>query len=336
MKINSSIKFSIIIPVYNVSAYLDQCINSVFKQKYRNYEVILVDDGSTDESSFICNRWMEKDLRIKVIHKENGGTSSARNVGIKKFCGDYVLFLDGDDYWLSDDCLEQIAQKINSTFPDVLIFNLRKDYDGRISKSYFSKDISISYDQCAEDIEAYIFNHELWTSCVWNKAICASTFEDGYLFFREGVTSEDIDWCYRLALRAETFDFLNLDVVAYRQRVSSVSNTMSKEKISCLLNNIKECLELSKTASERKRDNLKNYIAYQYGTLLYSSAMLICTQRKKGLLRDLKDMEYILEWSQHPKILLIRKIKNMFGLRGCLFLLAIKNNMDRLFSKRSK
>ena len=89
---------SIIVPVYNVDKYLERCVNSIIQQSYRNLEIILVDDGSTDNSGTICDTYKEKDDRIIVIHKENGGLSDARNAGIKIFTGEYVTFIDSDDY----------------------------------------------------------------------------------------------------------------------------------------------------------------------------------------------------------------------------------------------
>lgn len=89
---------SIIVPVYNVESYLEQCIDSILAQSYKNLEIILVDDGSTDRSGDICDRYAEKDSRIHVVHKANGGLSSARNAGLKICHGDYLGFVDSDDY----------------------------------------------------------------------------------------------------------------------------------------------------------------------------------------------------------------------------------------------
>lgn len=89
---------SVIVPVYNVEKYLERCINSIIQQSYNNLEIILIDDGSTDASGKICDEYKEKDDRIIVIHKENGGLSDARNAGIKIFTGEYVTFIDSDDY----------------------------------------------------------------------------------------------------------------------------------------------------------------------------------------------------------------------------------------------
>ena len=89
---------SVIVPVYNVENYLSRCISSIIKQSYKNFELILVDDGSTDKSGAICDIFAEKDGRIKALHKINEGVSSARNYGIKQACGKYICFVDSDDY----------------------------------------------------------------------------------------------------------------------------------------------------------------------------------------------------------------------------------------------
>lgn len=93
---------SLIVPVYNVETYLDRCISSIVKQTYKNLEIILVDDGSTDRSGTMCDAWMQKDKRIRVIHKKNGGLSSARNAGIEMAHGKFWGFIDSDDYIAPD------------------------------------------------------------------------------------------------------------------------------------------------------------------------------------------------------------------------------------------
>lgn len=92
------IKISVIVPVYNVMAYLTRCVDSIRKQTYRNLEILLVDDGSTDNSGALCEKFALEDKRIRVFHKENGGSSSARNLGIEKATGDFIGFVDSDDY----------------------------------------------------------------------------------------------------------------------------------------------------------------------------------------------------------------------------------------------
>lgn len=100
---------SVVVPVYNVASYLEQCLDSVVNQTYKNLEIILVDDGSTDGSGAICDRYAEKDSRIQVIHKENGGLSSARNVGLERITGEWALFVDSDD-WIELNTLELLFE----------------------------------------------------------------------------------------------------------------------------------------------------------------------------------------------------------------------------------
>ena len=105
-------KISVIVPIYKVERYLNRCIKSIVNQTYSNLEIILVDDGSPDRCGFICDKWMATDKRIKVIHKKNGGLSSARNKGIELSTGKYIMFIDSDDYLYDDSSLESLYKGI--------------------------------------------------------------------------------------------------------------------------------------------------------------------------------------------------------------------------------
>ena len=111
-------KFSIIIPCYKVEQYLHQCVDSVLAQTFDDYEVILVDDGSPDGSPAICDEYSKKSNKVKVIHKLNGGLSDARNVGLKEASGDYIVFLDSDDWWCDNNALMKTADRLESSHAD--------------------------------------------------------------------------------------------------------------------------------------------------------------------------------------------------------------------------
>ena len=122
-------KFSIIIPAYNVADYLENCVESILKQTYDNYEIIIVDDGSTDETGKVADELLKQSKQINVVHQSNGGASKARNTGMKRSTGDYILFLDGDDFWSDSHFLKQIVSELTIKLVDVIIFGYSYYYD---------------------------------------------------------------------------------------------------------------------------------------------------------------------------------------------------------------
>lgn len=119
-------KVSIIVPVYQVERYLRACIESVLCQTHREWELILVEDGSPDRCGVICDEYAKNDARITVMHKENGGLSSARNAGLCRATGEYILFLDGDDFWAEPEGLARLIPQLTS---DVVVFGFSKWYE---------------------------------------------------------------------------------------------------------------------------------------------------------------------------------------------------------------
>ena len=117
-------RVSVIIPVYNVGNYLDRCMKSIVNQTYKNLEIILVDDGSTDQSAELCDRWAEKDERISVVHQNNGGLSNARNTGLDRAKGEYLTFIDSDDI-VSHLLIEKLVLKSESESADISICDVQ-------------------------------------------------------------------------------------------------------------------------------------------------------------------------------------------------------------------
>lgn len=143
---------SVIIPVYNVEPYLDKCLASVEKQSYTDWECILIDDGSIDRSGIICDRWALRDSRFKVIHKKNEGVSVARNIGIEKAKGEYICFIDSDD-WVEKNYLLDMVERMNEQNVDLVVSGIRSIQDG-IEKSDVRPHKKTTYslnDQHAED-----------------------------------------------------------------------------------------------------------------------------------------------------------------------------------------
>lgn len=318
-------KFSVVVPVYKVEEYLDQCVDSVLSQVDCDLELILVDDGSPDRCGVMCDHWAARDDRIRVIHQQNGGLSAARNTGIRHATGDYLIFLDSDDWWENNSVLTSLAAQLDQLQVDVLTFNYRKSYGDTLTPTYF--DQRIPSDQSARSIAELVRNH-LWVCSSWNKVVRRSLFDQGGLFFREGILSEDIDWSVRLALQADTCAFMNICVLVYRQRPNSITDSISFEAVKMLCENIKYSVSLVKEAGEMAEDCLNSYLAYQYATLIYNVAALSGTDRK-FFEADLKAMRYLLGCSVHAKVRLIARCNRAFGLDATIAMLKMYNGLQK-------
>lgn len=165
---------SIVVPCYNVASYIQQCVDSIISQTYSNWELILVDDGSTDKTPQICDYYSKKDSRIHVIHKANGGLVSARNVGYEAVTGDWLVYVDGDD-WVSPNLVESITHVIHSHDDLDLIFFCavqelhnktvegKWNWDQYVDGKIYVKDENIS-------LSSYVLNYNSGISDVWGKA----------------------------------------------------------------------------------------------------------------------------------------------------------------------
>ena len=158
-------KFSIIVPAYNVAQYIEECVESVLNQDYDNYEVIVVDDGATDETPQIIDNLAQKSEKVKVIHQKNGGLSAARNSGIEAANGDYIIFLDGDDFWSSQSFLNDINNRLNENSVDVIIYSYSYHYTDKVVKKTISnKGLSGNIKKDCTDL----VKRELITAPAWN------------------------------------------------------------------------------------------------------------------------------------------------------------------------
>ena len=194
-------KISIIIPIYNKEKYIERCINSVINQTYSNLEIILVNDGSKDRSGEVCDEYKKKDSRIVVIHKENGGCGSARNCGIDAATGEYIMFIDGDDYIENEMC-EILYDNITSSNTDICAcFFKYKQKDGNILYENYSDDKELSEVKIYNGIEFLEllyrgpFQNGLVVS-LCNKIYKKELFND--IRLKEGIIFEDDEFCTRL------------------------------------------------------------------------------------------------------------------------------------------
>ena len=196
---NDSQLVSVIVPIYNVEKVLVKCIDSILEQTYNNIEIILIDDGSTDSSSQICNDYALRDERIKVIHKNNGGLSDARNAGIKAAVGDYYLFVDSDDY-IEKKTVEILLKEALSFNVDICIFDINiisKDGSSHISSFDLPKGKTIK--KISENVQSYA----TVCSSVWRCFYKANLIKKHNLTFEFQTVSEDVLFNMKAFAKAE-------------------------------------------------------------------------------------------------------------------------------------
>lgn len=208
-------KISIIIPVYNSEKYLNACVDSVINQSYENIEAVLVDDGSEDSSSEICDRYAEADSRVKVLHKKNGGVSSARNAGMQLCSGDYIMFVDADD-WLDADACSKAAKLFHSDV-DLYIYNTRAVRGNQI-QNYFTNRIPAGKEELVSDIIFGRRNQNPYMRAVWGKAFSRRLVEK--LKFDEALyIGEDACFLLECVLRLDMQQIRFADTAWYNYRM---------------------------------------------------------------------------------------------------------------------
>ena len=255
-------RFSVIVPAYNVQDYIVSCIDSILKQSFRDYEIILVNDGSTDATFEHCQELCKKNTCIKLVNKENGGLSSARNVGINQAEGDYLLFLDGDDFWRDDDFLENLNCIIETNSPDTIIFPYSYYYGKDIIKEYeFDlSEVSSSSNKFSDDLYLLIDNG-IWYPSACNKCIRRDIVAINNISFPLNMTSEDVKWCFELSQHIASYYIYNKGVYMYRQnREGSISYKLKMKNLEDLFLNIENVL----SGSKKIRDADYLYLSHYY------------------------------------------------------------------------
>lgn len=224
---------SIIVPIYNVEPYLDRCIESIVNQTYKNLEIIMVDDGSSDNCPQMCDEWAKIDSRIQVIHKSNSGLSDARNAGIDISVGSYLLFVDSDDYLELDAC-EKLLNVMNNTKVDFVVGAIREINGCSIS---YQKRSLIKNERIYSNSEFIIKSidaNEWYAPAVLN--LYSRDFLNKYnLRFKRGILHEDMEMLPRLYLSADKISYLDFPFYNYVIRDNSITTSKNNNKIESIL-----------------------------------------------------------------------------------------------------
>lgn len=212
---------SIIVPVYNVEKYINRCVDSILSQTYRNIEIILVDDGSTDSSGIICDKYATVDSRIKVFHTKNGGLSYARNIGIEASIGDYICFVDSDD-WIEKNILELALEESKANDVDVVVWGFVKDFvddNEVVKKSIIVKSDKLLFEKNKDSFALSSQTCLDLSGYAWNKLYKSSLIKYNKLKFEEGVSLVEDMLFNELALsKAEKVLFISNVANHYIQR----------------------------------------------------------------------------------------------------------------------
>lgn len=314
-------KISVIVPIYNVEEYLERCIKTIINQTYKDLEIILVDDGSTDSSGKICDNYAKKDNRIVVIHKKNGGLSDARNAGIDKSTGKYLYFIDSDDY-IELNMLEDLYHNCVDNSCEIAISNKFIEYD---EKNFYEQK-SILADKVADSIEALELLL-LSDPAIWNKLFLKDLFNN--IRFPKGKLYEDIITTPFLFEKAKRVYFNSNSYYHYIQRNNSIVHKKFSLKKMDYAYNAKELYNLIL----KKYDTLIEQANAYYILVLTTSLTDIYKERKKYrkeyqyLIDELKKFKKI--YKNNKYINKLKKIMVWCDLHRLIFFVNIIKNIRK-------
>lgn len=256
---------SVIVPVYKVEEYLDQCVQSIVSQTYTDLEIILVDDGSPDNCPAMCDAWAERDKRIKVIHKKNGGLSDARNAGLEIAAGKYISFVDSDD-WIENDILQLSLQCAKENNADIVAFGVDWRYSDHIENPH-PLHSAVYYG--TDNIVRTYFQSCMVRTTVWNKLYKGSILND--IQFPKGRIHEDEFFTYRVLAKANTVAVIETIGYHYRQHSNSIMGTYNLRHLDALEAMKEKAIFLSQNYAEllpRFRREQMSFCFNQYCMIL--------------------------------------------------------------------
>ncbi len=307
-------KISVILTIYKVEKYLDECLESVVNQTYKNLEIILVDDGSPDNCPKICDEWAKKDDRIKVIHKKNGGVADARNVGIRAATGKYLSFIDSDDY-VERNLYEIAIEKLKENNAQIFVFGRSYLYGDKIEKNNnANKELVMNTEEALDKMNMF----QYYDVAPWDKVYETKLF-DG-IEFPLGKLCEDWYVIYKIIAKAEKVVYNSMPLYVYRQRANSITHSNHVEINREPINASKEVLEFIREKYPNIEKNaLSKYVVScigVYNNYLYYT--MDTEKEKKEILKIVKDnyKEAInnkeLAFSRKAQIILVCKFNLLY------------------------
>ena len=318
---------SIVIPIYNAEKYLHECLDSIINQTYKNIEIIAINDGSNDSSLDILNEYFNNDKRIKIYTKENGGVSSARNYALEKVNGDYIMFIDSDDYLVNKNVIQELINNLqgydiirfgnydlkdNNLLENKQIYKLQDEYESGID---FINKVLSNVDTYGWYLWQYIFKKELWNG----------------IKFPEGRIFEDASTIYKVLLNSNKIKTITEPIYTYRYNDDSLSKKINIKICKDMLETIDESCNYINTLSiqDNTKELLKNNYSYSYISVV-NALYIIDSNDRKELLKSLEDKKYLLENCRYGNAIKIKNIINRLGIKNTAILLHTRRKIKNV------
>ncbi|WP_395052122.1 glycosyltransferase family 2 protein [Flavobacterium sp.] len=320
--------FSIIIPVYNAQMHLKQCVYSILNQSFKDFEILLINDGSVDYSLFIANTFSNNDNRVIVINKENGGASSARNEGIKNAKGKYILFIDSDDYLESKDLLFHLNSAVEKNDADLILYtgrslDIKTNKESTYRENYNLEIIQeFNFDKTIE----YLIQNNLFPGSAWIFATKSKIIQNNKLEFKTKIIAEDIDWILKVFTTISKIDAVNNHNYIYRKnQPSSVTATAGVLGVNSLLYIIEKWQDKLMSNTTVLNNSLLHILGYYYFTahLLYYK---LPKEEKIKFKARLDNSFKVTSYVKSKKLKLLRMLQVTFGLDFTALIITILHN----------
>ena len=318
---------SIILPVYNVEEYLIECIESILKQSYKNYELIVVDDGSTDRSLNIINEYKDKFKEIKIFTQENKGVSEARNLALRYVKGEYILFVDPDDF-LDENMIEHMLYRAKKDKSDVVISNyyiyFNKDKYNKFIKDILNEGV-YSRDEIIDMMLRHVIQGQLWNKLFSYKLLKESNFE-----FEKGRYIQDIFPVFKAISNANKISYIDESLYFYRQREESTVHKKNKKLIEDYYYAMVSIIEfIEKNNINVKRNSFITFKAKVFSVFIYHYT----NENLNNNLKAFKDSKYSILNLKFREFLFLKELNIEDKTRIFLWKLGIFNFIKRV--KRS-
>lgn len=304
-------KVSLIIPVYNMEEYLERCLDSVVNQTFKEFEAIIVNDGSKDNSQKIIDNYVNKYPGIiKAYQKENGGLSDARNYGIEKSKAKYIMFLDSDDF-IEKDMIGEMYKKIEEGF-DIVCSDILEYYDNESKNRVISCSLDNDIIDIEKDRSVFI---DLYPTA-WNKIYKRSLFFDNDIRFKKGVWFEDFELLYRMLPYVKSIGVIKKPLYNYYQRKGGISKSFDDRIVHYIdnMNGIIDFYKKKKIFNKYKEELEYAYVRYIYATMLRSAAKLANKRKDFGKYNKLLKLAIKNVTEKFPNYKKNKYLK--FGLKG--------------------